>query len=1083
MAKLRLLWLIAIILQLPFFSQGQFSRQQAENLVLNQVLVNDLDHINVYSSLDLHSDPNGLTLFYNSTIPLPYTKNWVFLSDDNPFANWCHSCRYIMVDAENGDYSIENSNIFPADFDSGYELISEITIPNLPPADPCQTTNPTYLTDNPHLYAVLICGDKVFLNYTRDIATVYNTLRECGYPKANITVLFADGTANLWGGDFDNGGSSVINAAATYDNVNLTFQRLANILTPEDQLFVYASSDGFWETIPGPPHPVLLLYANPGIYGYTPDDMMNAVHPIQCAQMIFVMQQSFAGGFIDPILNDVSSSNCKNRIVITSCGGSSASNSHLERYITSGLISEFTFYWTAAIRGYYSSPTQPWKWECPVGTLPFTTWNPGIWGTMGHPADYNPDNGNPFQYGINSQGNADGYSQFIESYYYADCMDSYSSFGYHNPFYPGWDETPLYGINNGFSHDDLFCLNGIAGNTADNLTTAQTVDSRSYLLGGKLTVLSPMTLLDNVQFTMGVTNSKIDVQQNSQFTVNGINVKFKGTSNSTSNGLNIRNTSNILNLNNTSFIFAYLGYYGSGLNINYNSTFTNCPFISTYHGTVTIQNSTFNSSPLLLNDHDQSPSNYATVSSCLFTGIPPISGDGIYLQNYKNYSITNNNISGTTNDGIGLFYCGHGTGSQLIQSNTISNCGQSGLNIYYSDATVSLNHINNNRFGVKLYNNSNTSLNGNPNAITYDGTQEINDNSGIEIYASNNCFPFYMRYNGIVDGDNAGAPSDPLMYYDNLFIGGLPKFDVAYNCWGPGFDQAQDLMANYGVYKPYPMWCPNGLAFNGTTPDEDMYTSAENYVNDMNYVAAENLFKLLIETYPETDYARSAMKELFTIEPNAGNDFSSLRNYYLTNDSIMGDSTLMTLGAFLANRCNVQMENYPDAISWYEDKIQNPVLESDSIFAIIDLGNIYLAMDSTGDRPNYIGSLPQYKPESHLKFERYRDYLISLLPFLKTDDLQKKSLSILKAGQLLQNVPNPCSSSTDIYYKLKNAHNAIIRMYNSIGRLEQEISVTDLSDGIHGTPVDASRLSPGVYEYSLYIDGKMTDTKRMVVIK
>jgi hypothetical protein len=87
MTKLRLLGLIAILLQLPFLSLGQFTREQAKELVLKQVLFSDIDHINVYSSFDAKSDPVGLNLMYNRVIPLPYSSNWIFFSDDNPYAN------------------------------------------------------------------------------------------------------------------------------------------------------------------------------------------------------------------------------------------------------------------------------------------------------------------------------------------------------------------------------------------------------------------------------------------------------------------------------------------------------------------------------------------------------------------------------------------------------------------------------------------------------------------------------------------------------------------------------------------------------------------------------------------------------------------------------------------------------------------------------------------------------------------------------------------------------------------------------------------------------------------------------------
>jgi thiol-disulfide isomerase/thioredoxin len=161
MTKLRFLFLFAIILHLPFISKGQFSRDQAKALVLDQILVADTGHINVYSSYDTISSEDSLVLIDNRKITLPYAYNWVFLSDDDPFAYWCHPCRYVIVNSSNGDYTIDSADIYPVDFKTGYEIILQIPVPPAPPSiiHPCDPISPTYATLNSHLHAVLICGD------------------------------------------------------------------------------------------------------------------------------------------------------------------------------------------------------------------------------------------------------------------------------------------------------------------------------------------------------------------------------------------------------------------------------------------------------------------------------------------------------------------------------------------------------------------------------------------------------------------------------------------------------------------------------------------------------------------------------------------------------------------------------------------------------------------------------------------------------------------------------------------------------------------------------------------------------------
>lgn len=223
------------------------------------------------------------------------------------------------------------------------------------------------------------------------------------------------------------------------------------------------------------------------------------------------------------------------------------------------------------------------------------------------------------------------------------------------------------------------------------------------------------------------------------------------------------------------------------------------------------------------------------------------------------------------------------------------------------------------------------------------------------------------------------------------------------------------------------------------------------------------------------------MKAMFETESTFGYDLSDLKVFYLTNDSILADSSLTQLGDFLANYCDVQMQNYPQAISWYENRIQNSTDPNDSVFAIIDLGHLYTIMDTTGDRPIYTGSMPQYKPQSKAKYVAYRDSLMFLLPITK--DPLKKSIAKLQNGQLLQNVPNPAGSSTDFYFKLVGATHADIKIFNSLGQLKKIIPIAELRNGIQKITFDTSILSPGIYVYSLSINEKRTDSKKMIVTR
>ncbi len=791
------------------------------------------------------------------------------------------------------------------------------------------------------------------------------------------------------------------------------------------------------------------------------------------------MQVCHSGGFVYPLLNDSSNPLCKNRLVITATD--KLTDAWPEYWITNSATGEFTYYFTAAIRGHYPG-TYPWMWGCKLGSFPFNSvWtNPSDWNRKGHPQDYNPDSGNPGAYsGPPWGGNNDRFTQFTEAFHYADCMDSYSQYGYHNnyPHCP-LDETPQMGTDNGFSVDTLFCLNGIAGNTTANLQQAQTVASRSYLLGGNLNVLSAMTINSYAMLTMGVDSSIIDVHQNAPLIVDN-GVKFFGASpTSINNKLLIESTSNSLDLEGDIFSHVSLQSSASYLTIGGYSVFDTCHNVLSNHGAASITYSYFYNSPLTLANQDNS-SAIQKVTYCNFNENSADSITSIMLEDYYNYSITNNVIMGGA-DGISLFYCGWGTQSHLVKKNQISNCIYNGILSYSSKDSVTMNHVFQSQFGIKMMDfYSRTSLTGDQNANDTSDTQEINDCSGIEVYATDFCFP-YMRFNAIIN-NNASVPYNPLVYYDDTHKKDT-VLDVRYNCWGKDFNPSNDFYTYLGSFNWDPTWCPSGggvVIVN--SPDYVMFNNGMNYINAGDYTDAKSQFQLLVETYPQSSYAQEAMKELFAIEPYAGNDFNGLKVYYLTDDSIMADSVLTQLGDFLANGCNEKMEDWSDAISWYEDQIENPVNETDSLFAVIDLGHLYLIMDTCSQKSCYIGSLTQYKPKSKPQYVKYRDSLIALLPFPK--DPLTKSIKKLQNGQLLQNVPNPATSSTDIYFKLFSATNAEIKIYNSWGQLQQVLPITDLKDGLQKITFNTSTLTAGVYEYSLSINERTTDTKKMVVIR
>ena len=80
---------------------------------------------------------------------------------------------------------------------------------------------------------------------------------------------------------------------------------------------------------------------------------------------------------------------------------------------------------------------------------------------------------------------------------------------------------------------------------------------------------------------------------------------------------------------------------------------------------------------------------------------------------------------------------------------------------------------------------------------------------------------------------------------------------------------------------------------------------------------------------------------------------------------------------------------------------------------------------------------------------------------------------------LMQNVPNPFKSSTKIgYFVPYSSSNAYIVISSITGQIIQNISLNSFGEG--SIDVDKSNMSNSTYYYSLFVDGRRIETKKMI---
>jgi len=84
---------------------------------------------------------------------------------------------------------------------------------------------------------------------------------------------------------------------------------------------------------------------------------------------------------------------------------------------------------------------------------------------------------------------------------------------------------------------------------------------------------------------------------------------------------------------------------------------------------------------------------------------------------------------------------------------------------------------------------------------------------------------------------------------------------------------------------------------------------------------------------------------------------------------------------------------------------------------------------------------------------------------------------------LKQNYPNPFNPRSIINYKLVSTNYISIKIYDILGNQVSVLINEKKNAGSYEIEFDGSSFASGIYFYSLYADGKLIDTKRMMLLK
>ena len=134
--------------------------------------------------------------------------------------------------------------------------------------------------------------------------------------------------------------------------------------------------------------------------------------------------------------------------------------------------------------------------------------------------------------------------------------------------------------------------------------------------------------------------------------------------------------------------------------------------------------------------------------------------------------------------------------------------------------------------------------------------------------------------------------------------------------------------------------------------------------------------------------------------------------------------------------------------------------------------NGYLSINYTELIPLLIQSIKELKEEV--------DQLSSALVGVRSTTANGLMAETARAT-LYQNAPNPFTERTEIKFDLPaTAKNAFIYIFNMQGTLVKQIAISAMQRSVL---INGSELTAGMYLYSLLVDGKEVDTKKMILTK
>ena len=184
---------------------------------------------------------------------------------------------------------------------------------------------------------------------------------------------------------------------------------------------------------------------------------------------------------------------------------------------------------------------------------------------------------------------------------------------------------------------------------------------------------------------------------------------------------------------------------------------------------------------------------------------------------------------------------------------------------------------------------------------------------------------------------------------------------------------------------------------------------------------------------------------------------------------------------------------FPELVTHVEDKERDveQYLMDYSGFGVIAIKGIQELQQVVKEKEETIDALKNRVEKLEATMETLQQNFEKCNPCMQTSATnsqvsgiqQRETINQKRETVLLeQNIPNPFNYSTTINYTLPQQYSSTqIIITDKSGKLLKQVNISGNGNG--SIKVDASALASGAYQYSLYVDGKLMDTKQMVLTK